>query len=118
MKASNIEPTGWLFGVNKGKTAMLMRKWDGIRRNVRNMENIMLELLSNPATTPDQLAMASKLYKNVTKQLDEHARVVDEFIYHGIKPKPVVRTCTFCGSSSEPIEEGGSYPFCPDCKAT
>ncbi len=116
MKASDIDPTSWRFGDNKPKTAMLMRKWDGIRRNARRMEGMLIELMSNPATTPEQLAQASKLYASVTEQMHAHAKIVDDYIYHGTKPKPSIRTCIFCGSSSEPIEEGGSYPYCPDCK--
>ena len=88
MKASDIDPTSWRFGDNKPKTAMLMRKWDGIRRNARHMEGMLIELMSNPATTPEQLAQASKLYASVTQQLLIHANVIDDYIYHGTKPKP------------------------------
>ena len=86
MKASDIDPTSWRFGDNKPKTDMLMRKWDGIRRNARRMESMLIELMGNPATTPEQLAQASKLYASVTQQLHAHAKIVDDYIYHGTKP--------------------------------
>lgn len=75
MKASDIDPTSWRFGDNKPKTNMLMRKWDGIRRNARRMESMLIELMSNPATTPEQLAQASKLYASVTEQMHAHAKM-------------------------------------------
>lgn len=80
-KASEIDPTSWLFGLNKPKTAMLMRKWDGIRKNTRHMEEVLLTLMNNPATTPEQLAMAAKIYASVTKQLQDCANTVDDHIY-------------------------------------
>jgi len=83
MKASEIKPAGWLYGVGKLKTMILMRKWEGIRKNVRKMENTMLELINNPETTQEQLVLASKLYINVTKQLHNHAQMVDDYIYVG-----------------------------------
>ena len=85
-KASAIDPTSWLFGANKPKTAMLMRKWDGIRRNTRHMEETLLLLLSNPATTPEQLALAAQLYANVTRQLHDSANTIDDYIYQRGKP--------------------------------
>jgi hypothetical protein len=85
MLASTIEPTSWFFGLNKPKTRMLMRKWDGIRKNVRHMEESLLLLMNNPETTPEQLVLASKLYTSVTQQLHDHAQIIDTFIYHGHK---------------------------------
>ena len=85
MKASEIEPNSWMFGLNKPKTRMLMRKWDGIRKNVRLMEDSLPLLMNNPETTPEQLVLASKLYTNVTQQLHDHAQMIDTFIYHGHK---------------------------------
>ena len=85
MKASEIEPNSWYYGLNKPKTRMLMRKWGDIRKNVKHMEETLLLLMNNPETTPEQLVIASKLYTNVTKQLHDHATVIDVFIYHGHK---------------------------------
>ena len=85
-KASEIDPKGWLFGASKPKTAMLLRKWDGIRQNVRRMEGTLLLLMSNPATTPEQLALAAKMYSNMTQQLHDTAETIDDFIYQ--RPKP------------------------------
>ena len=85
MLASTIEPTSWFFGLNKLKTRMFMRKWDGIRKNVRHMEDSLLLLMNNPETTPEQLVLASKLYTSVTQQLHDHAQIIDTFIYHGHK---------------------------------
>jgi len=85
MKASEIEPNSWYYGLSKPKTRMLMRKWDGIRKNIKHMEETLLVLMNNPETTPEQLVMASKLYTNVTKQLHDHATCIDVFIYHGHK---------------------------------
>ena len=80
-KASEIDPTSWLFGANKPKTVMLMRKWDGVRKNTRHMEEVLLTLMSNPATTPEQLALAAKMYASVTQLLQDCANKVDDHIY-------------------------------------
>jgi hypothetical protein len=88
-KASDLNPTSWLFGLNKPKTAMLMRKWDGIRKNTRHMEEVLLTLISNPATTPEQLAQAAKIYASVTQQLLACANEIDDYIYQRGKPKSV-----------------------------
>lgn len=95
MKASEIKPTGWLYGINKPKTNMLMRKWEGIRRSTELMENTMLELINNPETTQEQLVLASKLYINVTKQLHNHAQMIDDYIYHGHKLNHMVSCPTY-----------------------
>ena len=85
MKASEINPNSWYYGQNKPKARMLMIRWEGIRKNVKHMEETLLLLMSNPETTPEQLVIASKLYTNVTKQLHDHALMIDMFIYHGHK---------------------------------
>ena len=88
-KASEIDPISWSFGASKPKTAMLMRKWDGIRRNTRHMEETLLKLMGNPATTPEQLALAAKMYASVTQQLLDAANAIDDHIYRRGKPKSV-----------------------------
>jgi len=85
MKASEIKPTSWMYGSSNLRKAMLMRKWDNIRKNVLNMENNMLLLMNNPETTPEQLVLASKLYTSTTQLLHDHAQMIDTFIYHGHK---------------------------------
>ena len=95
MKASEIKPTGWYYGLNKPKTLALMRKWEGIRKSAKLMEETMLELMNNPETTPEQLVMASKLYTNVTKQLHDHATIIDVYIYHGHKLTHMVSCPTY-----------------------
>ena len=107
MKASDIDPTSWRFGSNQSKNNMLMRKWDGIRRNARRMENMLIELMCNPATTPEQLALASKLYANVTQQLQIHANVIDDYIYHGSTPPTHMLSC--------PTHKTGNEELC-ECK--
>ena len=116
MKASEIDPTSWVFGLRNPKINILMRRWTGIRKNVENMENTMLLLMQNPQTTPEQMSMAAKLYADVAQRLADSAKAVDDYLYHGVKPEPKKYACTLCGSSETPIEEGGAYPHCPDCK--
>ena len=87
MKASEINPRSWYYGMNKPKTLALERKWKEIIKTARHMEETLFLLMNNPETTPEQLVLASKLYANVTKQLHDHAMMVDEFIYHGSTEK-------------------------------
>jgi hypothetical protein len=101
MKASEIEPNSWYYGLNKPKTRMLMRKWESIRRNVSRMEKLLPLLMGNHETTPEQLVIASKLYTNITKQLHDHATMIDVFIYHGHKLVHMVS----CPSYKTGIEE-------------
>jgi hypothetical protein len=49
MKASQVKPSSWRFGLSNPKINILMRKWEGIRKNVDNMENTMLKLMQEPA---------------------------------------------------------------------
>jgi len=107
MKASDIDPTRGRFGEKKPKTAMLMRKWDGIRQNARRMENTLIELMGNPETTPEQLSQAAKLYASVTQQLHVHANVIDDYIYHGKKPFTHMLSC--------PAHTTGNEELC-ECK--
>ena len=95
MKASEINPNSWYYGMNKPKTMALERKWKGILKTARHMEETLLLLMNNPETTADQLVMASKLYTNVTKQLHDHATMIDVFIYHGHKLKHMVSCPTY-----------------------
>jgi hypothetical protein len=87
MKASETKPTAWRFGMKNPKIFILMRKWEGIRKNVKHMEDTMLKLMSNPETTPEQLSMAAKLYADVTLKLNEAANMIDAYLYHGTKPE-------------------------------
>lgn len=106
MKASDIEPTSWVYGLNKPKTRMLMRKWNDIRKNVQHMEETLLRLMNNPETTPEQLVTASKLYTSITKLLHDHAVVIDTFIYNGHKSMHMV---------SCPAHRTGDEKLC-ECK--
>ena len=101
MKASEIEPNSWYYGLNKPKTLALSRKWVGIRKSVKLMEETLLELMNNPEATPEQLVMASKLYTNVTKQLHDHATCIDVFIYHGHKLGHMVSCPTYKTGNEE-----------------
>jgi hypothetical protein len=92
MKASKINPSSWRYG---GGSMKLMRKWEGILKSTKLMEETMLELMNNPETTADELVMASKLYTNVTKQLHDHAMMIDVFIYHGHKLKHMTSCPTY-----------------------
>ena len=88
MKASEIEPQAWGFGnrmtFHRGN---LMRKWNTIQRSVARVEEVLLLLMANPDTTPEQLKQAAEAYANVTKLLHEHAVKVDESIYNEGKQK-------------------------------
>jgi len=95
MKASEINPNSLYYGINKPKSRGLERKWEGILKSVKLMENTMLELMNNPETTADQLVIASKLYTNVTKQLHDHAMMIDVYIYHAHKLKHMVSCPTY-----------------------
>ena len=87
MKASEVKPSSWRFGLSNPKINILMRKWEGIRKNVDNMEDTMLKLMQNPQTTPEQLSMVAKLYADVTLKLSEAANMIDAYLYHGTKPE-------------------------------
>jgi hypothetical protein len=95
MKASEINPNSFYYGINKPKSWALERKWKEILKNARHMEETLLLLMNNPETTADQLALASKLYTNVTKQLHDHATIIDVYIYHGHKLKHMVSCPTY-----------------------
>jgi len=88
MKASQVKPSSWRFGLSNPRINILMRRWEGTRKNVDNMENTMLKLMQNPQTTPEQLSMAAKLYADVTLKLSEAANMIDDYLYHGVKPEP------------------------------
>jgi hypothetical protein len=88
MKVSEMKPTAWRYGFNNPKINMLMRKWEGIRKNVVHMEDTMLKLMQNPQTTPEQLSMVAKLYADVSQRLADCAKSVDDYLYHDIKPEP------------------------------
>jgi len=86
MKTSEIKPTAWKFALSNPKINILMRKWNGTRENVAHMEDTLLKLMENPQSTPEQLAMAAKLYTSVTQKLTDCANAIDDYLYHGIKP--------------------------------
>ncbi len=116
MKTSEMQPTAWRYGANNPKLNILMRRWEGIRKNVAHMEDTMLTLMSNPQTTPAQMAIAAKLYANTTQSLTETANAIDNCLYNGTEPKRPAYHCVFCGSTEPPIENEGAWPYCPDCK--
>ena len=88
MRASDITPQAWGHGKTMTlKRGMLIRKWGEVIKNAEHMEETLLLLMVNPATTASQLAQASALYVSVTKQLHESAKKIDESIYNEGKPK-------------------------------
>ena len=109
MKASEIEPTSWHYGLNKPKTRAFQRKWESIKRNARRMEALLPLLMNNPEITPEQLVMASKAYTNVTKQLHDHAMMIDVFIYYRHK----LMHMTSCPTYKTGIED---HCVCKDWK--
>lgn len=115
MKASEIRPTMFDLGGLPIKKRFLIQRWEKIIKNTRHMEETLLKLMANYETTPEQMVQASKLYASVTKQLNDHAIKVNEYLVGESKPKE--SACGFCGST-EPfvVEYEGSYPHCPNCK--
>lgn len=116
MKTSEIKPTAWKFALSNPKINILMRKWNGTRENVVHMEETLLKLMENPQSTPEQLAMAAKLYTSVTQKLTDCANAIDDYLYHGIKPESPPHQCIFCGSTEPLVENEGAWPYCPECK--
>ena len=43
MKASEIEPNSWYYGLNKPKTRAFMRKWADIQKNALKCIEAMFE---------------------------------------------------------------------------
>ena len=87
MRASDITLQAWGHGKPMTlRRGMLIRKWAEIIKNVEHMEETLLTLMMNPATTALQLAQASALYVSVTKQLHESAMKIDESIHNEGKP--------------------------------
>ena len=105
MKASEVKPSSWRFGLSNPKINILMRGWEGIRKNVDNMEETLLKLMQNPQTTPEQLSMAAKLYADVTLKLNEAANKIDAYLYHGTKPEPLSSHMVSCPTYKTGIEE-------------
>jgi hypothetical protein len=105
MKASEVKPSSWRFGLSNPKLNILMREWEGIRKNVDSMEDTMLKLMQNPQTTPEQLSMAAKLYADVTLKLNEAANMVDAYLYHGTKPEPLSTHMVSCPAYKTGIED-------------
>lgn len=122
MKASEIVPP---MLERIGQTAplklrMLLKKWYANRRNVETFETTMLELLSNPATTPDQMVMVSGLYADITRRMHEAAVTVNEHLINEHKPKVEPEPeppCPFCGCTEPSVKPtNGDWPYCPNCK--
>jgi len=105
MKASEMKPTAWRFGFNDPKINILMRKWEGIRKNVVHMEDTMLKLMQNPQTTPEQLSMVAKLYADTTQKLTDTANAIDAYLYHGTKPEPLSKHMVSCPTYKTGIED-------------
>jgi len=105
MKASEVKPSSWRFGLSNPKINILMRKWEGTRKNVDNMEDTMLKLMQNPQTTPEQLSMVAKLYADVTLKLSDAANMIDAYLYHGTKPEPLSTHMMSCAAYKTGNEE-------------
>ena len=96
MKVSEIEPTAWEFAMKRNpRMPILLRKWKGIQKKVRQMDGVLLELMQNPHTTAEQLSIAAKLYASVAKELHDHAVVIDTYLYHGHKLTHMVSCPTY-----------------------
>ncbi len=89
--------------------AILERKWHNLRKNMEHMEKLILELMRNPATAPEQMAQAHAMYANAAKQISEISASVDNAL-RGV-------ACV-CGCTEPPvksIDHPDVWPSCPNC---
>jgi hypothetical protein len=49
--------------------------------------------------------MVAKLYADVTLKLNECAKAVDDYLYHGTKPKPMSTHMMSCATTKSGNEE-------------
>lgn len=118
--------------------AILLRRWNNLRKNKESMERLILELMENPATEPEHLAQAHALYAGITKQISEISHHVSNVLRTGkIIPDadPVPLTAAdialptiekaqkseawcVCGCTEppmKPIDHPSVYESCPNC---
>jgi hypothetical protein len=71
------------MGVPTGKQTIVMRRWKSVNDNRAHMEDLILNLMENPATDPEHLAQAHAMYSGVCKQLSEISHHVTNVLRTG-----------------------------------
>ena len=99
------------------------RKWQGIQKNRKHMEKLILKLMENPATEPEHLAQAHAMYADTCKALHAVSIIMDNYLRTGVKPtqaeldehfpKIEQRECS-CGETYSVLADGKRHR-CPAC---
>lgn len=67
-------------------TKIHQQRWMDILKNQENMKKTILKLLANPATEPEQLALAHRAFSSVCRTLQEASFLLDAYLRTGVKP--------------------------------
>ena len=67
-------------------TKIHQQRWVDILENHEHMKQTILKMLENPATEPEQLALAHKAYASACKALQETSFILDVYLRTGVKP--------------------------------
>ena len=67
-------------------TKIHQQRWMDILENHEHMKQTVLKMMENPATGPEQLALAHKAYASVCKALQETSFILDVYLRTGVKP--------------------------------
>ena len=99
------------------------RKWRGIQKNHDHMKELILKLMENPQTEPEQLAQAHAMYSSICKALHGVSFVVENYLRTGVKPTQEQREECFpkfkriacgCGTTYSVLKDD-EWHRCPSC---
>lgn len=99
------------------------RKWQGIQKNHDHMKELILKLMDNPQTEPEQLAQAHAMYSNICKALHDVSFVMENYLRTGVKPTQeqreeyfpkIKRIACGCGTTYSVLKDD-DWHRCPSC---
>jgi exopolyphosphatase/pppGpp-phosphohydrolase len=98
----------------RAKQAIAYRRWENVRKNKAHAEELIIQLMANPATEPEHLAQAHAMYADMCKRIHDVSHHIVNIIRTGsTTPVEFEDTTCLCGYTERRIK--GTAYRCVNC---
>lgn len=99
------------------KQRIVFSRWKNINQRRAHMEELVLKLMANPSTEPEELAQVHAMYSDVCKRLADISHHVSNVLRTGsttLTQDEIVDFKCVCGYEGKQIS--GQASCCPACR--
>ena len=99
---------------NESKRAIAYRRWESMRKNKAHVQDLLLQLMENPATEPVHLAQVHAIYADMCKRIADMSHHIISITHTGgTTPVELEDHTCVCGHTARRIK-GAAYR-CVNC---